>query len=461
MKIKDKWKSLKPDVKVGLVTTSIYFATTFGLPAYAIASSEEQPAKVLEPTNLEQITTFEQANTVYDEKLKEYTLDKELDYHECKDLLAISSKAKYLLDEKKPENIEKYFEVKDKVDNLSKQRVNLEQSLDKIKEPDNFFLDYLVEKRAEIKEKTAEQYPGILDKEGSELNITYPADIDLNDDSLKTLIKTIAKDVRTKLVVRYNDDILKGVANTNRDGLELKHIAKLLKVMETYEVKLKEAKKVGGTDVTLKSDIKKLKSEEDTIWKANLSEEDKQLFEWYLENNSDVLSKSRILLEYITYKHNADEYLEKFEDKNVYWSDSILAEVLRGRKEGYNDLEAALENDNRDMVQDSLNNYLKAEGLEAKVADLKNPSNLKFPFAWCIAFNGLILPIIRNIMVRKYVDRDADSEEYFGSVCAAGISWLVGGAITDGLHPLAYWARMASPLVIQPAFKIFGGKKDD
>ncbi|MBU4502788.1 MAG: hypothetical protein KKA79_09405, partial [Nanoarchaeota archaeon] len=345
-----------------------------------------------------------------------------------------------------------------KIDEISNQREILEQNLDKIKEPDNFFLDYLIEKKVEIKEKISAEYPGILDKSDSNLNITYPADIEINTANLQTLIKDTAKEINSKLMMRYNDSSLNGVANTSRDSLELKHIAKLIKVIEIYELKLISAKKVGGTDIALKNNIKKLKSEEETIWKSNLGAEEKKLFEEYLENNSDVLSKSRLFSEYVVYKHKADDYLEKFGDKNRYWSDSIFAEIRREMQEGYKDLDAFLDDDNKNLVQDSLNDYLKSEGLEAKVADMKNPSNLKFNLLWCLLGNALLFPIIRNFMVKKYVDDDPNGEDYFGSFTAAVGSWGVGCAITDGLHPLAYWVRMASPLVIQPVRKLLKGK---
>ena len=44
-------------------------------------------------------------------------------------------------------------------------------------------------------------------------------------------------------------------------------------------------------------------------------------------------------------------------------------------------------------------------------------------------------------------------DEHMLSVCAGGFNGLLGMGI-DGLHPLVYPARMLSPLLLQPIFKL-------
>ena len=73
---------------------------------------------------------------------------------------------------------------------------------------------------------------------------------------------------------------------------------------------------------------------------------------------------------------------------------------------------------------------------------------------------GWILPIVRNLIVKKYIKGDkADGEEMFFSGFGGAINGALGVFLIDGLHPLVFPARMLTPVVLQPLFKL-GRDKD-
>ena len=84
-----------------------------------------------------------------------------------------------------------------------------------------------------------------------------------------------------------------------------------------------------------------------------------------------------------------------------------------------------------------------------------NPAKIKVPW-WLGSFIiGGLAPALRNVLLKKYIVSNASGEEYAGAFFAGVGNGIVGGIALDGLFPGAFWVRMASPIVLQPAFKLF------
>lgn len=445
---------MKASTKAGLITTGLYAATSLALPAFAAVKEEPKEAPV-EVINLENVKTTKEADELFHIKIQEYSLDKKLSSGEVRNLHSILIKEKQLLDEGKFTINENYFKGKKETEPLVQERTKLEKELkqlEEIKEPDTFFLSYLSEKIGKIEDELNWRYPGILDKKNTKLNLSYPADMRL--ESSGSIFKEIARTVHHKISSRYNDNSLELISEKDSEKLTLRDVALLLECMESYKTKLENVQdslKVG----VLKERIDDLRSQENRIWQKILSNKEKEGIDSYVNSQSELNERLVKFSEYINFEDKSKEFIEKFDDYKKYWSFSLVAEEKLYKKAPV--LYTFLSKDNQRLSENSLNQYLKSEGLEAKVAELKNPRLCKFPAWWFILINGFSIPIVRNLLIRKYVGDDCDSA--YGWSTGAGFgNGFVGLLVTDGLHPAAFWIRMATPLAIQPIKRLLNIK---
>ncbi|MBU4502905.1 MAG: hypothetical protein KKA79_09995 [Nanoarchaeota archaeon] len=458
MKIYNKWKNLKPDVKVGLFSTAIYMATAFGLPAYAaVAQDSVKEEQLINKTDLSTILTLPQAEEVYKQKLTEYSTDKIIDHEEIKDLKSILEKEKQLFDSRKI-LLKNYSSTREKLAVNSKKIKRLERYLNFFKEPNNIFLNYLTHKKMGVEDMLSEKYPGIMDKDEIKMNVVYPADIKITNKEARNLIERVFEDVHVKISTEYNDNTLEDTYNIlEEEYLQIKDIILLLKVMDDYKNLLEDINVGKITKESLEKQIQDIKSQEVLEWEKVMTSEEKEDTESYLSLSSDLDEKIRMFSQFLTYNDKVDYFVENFGDMNRFWADSLISMESRDSKPEYREYKSFFRN-NKETIENSLNDYLKGEGLEATINDLKDPSKLKFHLALCLGINGFLLPMIRNLLIRKYVGFSGNvnytEDKYLASAGAAAISWGIGIILTDGLAPWAYWVRMGTPLVLQPAKKI-------
>jgi len=296
-------------------------------------------------------------------------------------------------------------------------------------------------------------YPGILDKTGTDLNISYPADMEIENITFQGLIKEISKDIDYKLNLEYDDKILETVSEKLKEDYTLRDVALLLKTIDVYETRLKKSGDLLKREL-FKKELKELKLQERNIWQKILGNEKKEDVDLYLKLQKDNAETSRRFSDYLAFEDTAKEFIKKFGDWNKYWSGSVLkTEIVRSKAPK---MYMMLNKKNQLSIEDAVNQYVKSTGLEAEVKTLKNPKLYKFPLWWCVLVNGFLAPIIRNMLVTKYMDTSSSLKPSYGFSFFLGMgNGSIGLALTDGLHPLAFWARMATPLVIQPAKRIF------
>ncbi|MBU4502337.1 MAG: hypothetical protein KKA79_07090, partial [Nanoarchaeota archaeon] len=121
MKMYRQFKGMNKKAKICLAGTILYTAATIALPVYASVKSEN--------TSLENLATSEQVKTVYDQKIKEYTADKELKQDEIRDLDKIISRGSELEDNEHfayRERINKrFYSLKEQLDVLTSGKEDL------------------------------------------------------------------------------------------------------------------------------------------------------------------------------------------------------------------------------------------------------------------------------------------------------------------------------------------------
>jgi len=447
MKWYKKWKRIGTRTKVALAGTALYAATLLSVPVYAAVKNE----KVTEPINLEQVTTPDQAEYLYKEKLNEYVLDKELDSGEIRNLNNILLKEQNLFDKQSPQ-VEKYTILKKKTSKISNELSDLEAQLKEFDNPNNMLLSYLYERREQVEDLWETEYPGVIKKKDLEFNVVYSSDTRIFGADLCKLIKETIKELNSRITIDYNDSSLSKLLD--QDIYEMKDVVKLLKVMKTYEAKLEKFNEGFIKKQELEQKIKELKLQKDIIWEKEMSLEQKNKIEAYINSHIEVSKRLSVFSDYTHFEDKAKKYAEKFGDRNGYWAWSVLAQAILEEKEGYEEATGFINNETKSTIEKSFNSYLKSQGLDARVKDLKNPRNFKFSLFWCALVNAFFFPLIRNILVKSYVG-PRNEDEYMMSMGGACISWGVGGVLTDGLHPMAYWVRMASPLYMQPLKKLF------
>ncbi|MBU4501231.1 MAG: hypothetical protein KKA79_01465, partial [Nanoarchaeota archaeon] len=75
--------------KLGILGATFYTATTLAAPIYATVEQNTKPNNQL---TLEQATTIEQIDSLYNQKLIDYTSDKVIEHSEIVDLKSIQEK---------------------------------------------------------------------------------------------------------------------------------------------------------------------------------------------------------------------------------------------------------------------------------------------------------------------------------------------------------------------------------
>ena len=446
MKLYKRMKGFGKSLGIGLAGAAFY-AASLAMPVHAEAKQEQ----VVPQTRLEQVITVKQAETLYQERLNEYSADKKLDSGEIGQLHGILVREKELLDGKKPV-IEKYFSTKKDLSVFPEKISKLEERLEHLGKSDNTFLGYLSEKKERIEDLLNEEYPGLLNKKDAQLNIVYSSDMEITDSELKYLIEETAKTLHSKLSLVYDDNVLKKVSETSIGSLDLKDVAKLLEVMQSFMLKLEGPNHIGITKEMLEKQIEDLTLQEKDLWQGVINVQEKEKVEGYIKTLSDIDRRLNMFSDYISFEGKVKDFVERFGDRNEYWSDSAFGITILKEKEGYK-ASANFLNNSKGTVEDRLNHYLESKGLDAKVKDLKNPVNPKFHVMWCLLVHGFFIPIVRNLLVRKYVGA-RDEDDYLIAAAAGLGSGALGTIFTDGLHPLAFWMRMGTPLVIQPLRKI-------
>jgi len=439
---------MRTSAKLGLVGTALY-AATLAAPVYAAVKQEVKP---VEPVNLEQITTIEQADNLYKEKITEYASDGLFKFDEFKNI--------YKIQNKRYDLIKKEKEILDEKYSISADIAKLDEKIDEYnnKLTDDGQVPVFDVVREKLESNILAYYKGLIQDKDSKWNVTYSAETILEPE-LNIIFKEIVSETDKILKNCYKDDMLDMVLN--KEEYKLRDILTIYAITERNDRFDKNREDYLRQKLTELEEKKKviLGSEKNIALKEKINRLDETLTHIsYGVGYIDV---------YFSYKKDIDQFEKKYGNFNKMFARSHVSNYLLEKKglrptggDRFNSLEHAEKEfrDQQKLVITYLDKYLKSENLEVKIEELGNPAKKRMPWWFGSFILGIGFPIVRNMLIKKYVrgKEMKDGFEYFLSSLAGLGNGLTGFFFLDGLHPLVYPTRMLlTPLVFQPAFKLF------
>ncbi|MCG2717987.1 MAG: hypothetical protein L6408_04035, partial [Nanoarchaeota archaeon] len=294
-------------------------------------------------------------------------------------------------------------------------------------------------------------------------NVTYSAESNLHPE-LSSVFKDLVIEADA-LMKKYNGGSKLGLL-LNKESYQLQDILAFYTIIEKQDyfdgvekeglsaklIKLREAK-MGILDSRENRDL------------FNKIEE----VSFDLKSNSDKLENFE---KYFSYRNLISRFEKEVGNFNNDWMHSFIKSTqIEGfglepsAKDRFNALE--LKEKEFDQIQEEaiseLQQYLNLIIFDNQLAfnlpaveDIGNPAAKKFPWwlgSWVI---GCGAPILRNLLIKGYTrgSNVNDEAEYVGSAMAGFGNGLAGLFFIDGLAPWVFPARMLSPLILQPAFKL-------
>ncbi|MBU4502785.1 MAG: hypothetical protein KKA79_09390 [Nanoarchaeota archaeon] len=432
--------------KLSLAGVVLYTTTSLALPVYVLAKQDN--AEELPLINLEQVTSVSQAENLYKEKIAEYSSDKELSSQEIRNLHSIVTKESQLM-KTTDISMTDYLSVKNKTERINTERQELEKELASFSEPNDLLRNYIMERRKKIETDWGKESPGILKKDNFEYNVTYSTDDKIVNEEINNFIRETVIELNIRLSADYNDKSLSDFGKN--DSFSFKSVLKILAIMKSYEEKLEKFNEGAVRIAEIDKRIEELKKAEYSAWAGAMTSEQKEDVETLIGVDSSLSGRARLFYDYILFEDKAKDFAENIVDRSKYWSYSLVRMSEEEDSEDYKEAYKFVNENSKASIESAINEYLKSEGLESKVAELKDPTNIKFGALITLAL-AIGAPILRNILIKTYVG-PRDEEEYLMSMGAGFCNGLFGMLIIDGLAPWVYPARMMSPLVLQPLRK--------
>ncbi|MCG2718688.1 MAG: hypothetical protein L6408_07640 [Nanoarchaeota archaeon] len=482
MKMYRQFKGMNKKAKICLAGTILYTAATIALPVYASVKSEN--------TSLENLATSEQVKTVYDQKIKEYTADKELKQDEIRDLDKIISRGSELEDNEHfayRERINKrFYSLKEQVDVLTSGKEDLlkpvydvdakltneknelkviEKNLEVEDNHRKVFDSHeqeIQDIRTEINRIVNIYYPGLLMKDNADYNVIYnPHErIDIKFSAeFRRLIQKRADPIFR--IVFHNNDL--DYFDDYRD-LRVRDILIFREIInEDYEVKF-DSKGYGfmmQNQLRVVSDIEQKKKQIKAELNPRLIDFNQKITD--LEKELVTVKNEREFKHFFQYRTEIfSSYMEALrkrqdfvEQKGIdcqdYWVTSFfLAEGKMERR--YNDKGYNFGNRIKNLEA-----VLARKGLkDIDVEDITNPTRARFPL-WAMLPLSIGLSVLRRTVLRAYVIKRKDDPVDVLEPIMLGI---MGPMILDALHPVVFPLRnIAVPFIEEPLRKVFGLSK--
>jgi len=487
MKLYKRLKGIKKSTKLGLVGAALY-ASTLALPANAEVKQE----KVAEPVNLESVTSIEENQMVYFDKLFEYSLDDKLNHMEIWYLYKIAEHGSSL-EEKADKQNKEYLDLQR--DKTIEQIVNLKYEKEYLEESVTEFIVKLKSARyrlAEInsnikKEATHKQiflnyeedikkirknldnliqtyYPGLIKGTNSDYhNLHYSANNKLVGNLENEIFPLIRKANKIFHLVFdsdeidqfWHEDIILQDIISFREVLKLpkkaivKYVpadyAKLkeeqIKLIESLEKKKPEFEiKANRKIQSLSSELIKLDKKSSSLTTAIFTTTDL--------SGAFFHSRLKSFADYLLALEKRKEFLEKYKiGMDKYWGPSLLLDLR---------VKFRINNDEYDFKSEvkTLENLLKSDTLGVDVEDIRNPTATKAPL-WLVWVGGTVFAGLRRLFIAPcIVRRKYDLMDLIEPLAIAG---FLGPYLLDGIHPFAYPLRLfAWPFVEEPIRKWAG-----
>lgn len=438
-------KRMRKSTKIGLATSAIYTAASFALPVFA--NTVEKP-EVIQPISLEGITTIEQVEDLYKQKLISYSEDKVIAYDELTNLHKLLVKEKDLREEADAEKNKADIEA---LESLKAKKAELLKKQSELNNAKSYHQEDTQRIIKDVEEKVFTYYPGLLGKEP--FKVIYSGIEEVKPRIAKDLVNIISE--ADELLSRlYHDDSLKPLLKEQTYTIS--------DVLVLYKALTKER------EVEFKD--KSIEKEKELIIKQ-IEEIDNELV-WikpYLDDNLIWLdNKIKLFEDYFNKKKEGDEFIERYGNINRYWTRALLLDdvVHMKRPEGVEKdgwfvsksvkkLDDKEERKNLEEYFVYLGNHYKLnELLDVKIEALKNPAKTGFP-NWITLPFGIMFPVVRSLLLAKYVRREIDE----GDIA----QWILGGFfgpfIIDAIHPYIFPIRMfITPFVEEPLRWVTGGR---
>lgn len=445
MKMYKKFKKLKPDVKVGLITMALY-ATTLAMPVYAAVEQELSPQKVVEHIVLDNVTTTDQIESLNKEKLAEYSADNLLELIELENIYKIQEKRVEMMKAENELLSVKYAEeYSSKLDDLEDNMAIVSSALANTRENSVF-----VDVRERLNNDILKYYPALINPE--EGNVSYSADKPVNPE-LKETLTDIIIEADCLLTEYYDDESFRVILD--KGNYDMNDLLVLYKLTDRKDYADKE--KVELLEDSYGDYRAQKKALIDNPERIVL--QDRIIL---LDSQAKSISKSLKPFEsYFEQQANVKAFEERFGNFNKQFSVSILKlhmmekeGMAHDRDRGIIQSSDKFEAFNEEAVS-NLETYFKAKGVHAEVDDLTNPADMPIG-----TIGGMLVclffPVIRNVLLKGYLKKQAYEGEYLLSGVAGIGNGMAGVFFLDGLHPLVLPARMLTPLVLQPIFKLTG-----
>ncbi|MCG2718536.1 MAG: hypothetical protein L6408_06870 [Nanoarchaeota archaeon] len=453
MKLYKKWKGMSKKAKISLVGTALYATTSLALPAYAAVKQDS----VLEvgPINLEQVLNVEQAELLFKEKINEYSEDKLLNNQELQNLYWIEKHKINLMQDKKAKIEEEYK------NNTEVATQHLEEKIKNYQTElgDTLNISVFADLRNKLDKEILTFYSALINTEKG--NVAYNADT-LIESKLNAPLKEVIKGVDNVLKQYYNMDIMGMLLGKEKYTIN--------DVLTVYNIMKDRAENYYKSDKEeLKDKIKSVKEDMGRIVNSDANKAIKDR----INGLEDNISVENYLLDkfcnYFAGKEDVKKFEEKYGNYNNHFSMGMIKTEILSNKglettKEWDPLDALyiaeknFESDNKKLIS-TLETRLSKLAPDVKVEELGNPAKMKIPM-WLGLVLGFVIPVARNLLIKSYVDGKDKSNIPYGFSAIAGFTNGTLGFLFDGLHPLIYPARLfATPLIIQPAKKIFLPKK--
>ncbi|MCG2717777.1 MAG: hypothetical protein L6408_02930, partial [Nanoarchaeota archaeon] len=310
-------------------------------------------------------------------------------------------------------------------------------------------INVLAETKTRLEEEIFVHYSALINDGNG--NITYSGET-LLESELNPLFKDIVVNADNLLKQYYKDTRLSVLLN--KEQFTLNNLVSVYNLIKDKKIIPDESRKKSLSD-----GIVSLQKKKEIIENSEHSKELKSKIQ-VLDNLID--SEQNFVENYETYakhKENMKEFEESHGNFNNEFFISIAKnDMLENKLKGYTFM-TTLHNHAKqyDHIENSakstLEEFVKQSGYDVSIEDIANPAKTRIPWGFGLIL-GILLPIIRNLAVRKYIaGKESNGVHYCITGCAGGFNAGLGVLLLDGLHPLVFPARMLTPLFFQPLFK--------
>lgn len=437
MRTYNKLRYTKKSVKIGLVSSAVYAASTLAIPTFADTVEKPEPT-IVQPVNLEQITTVEQAGNLYKEKLTEYVSDKKLNEEEIKNLTNILEQKREIL-KSEYNKLEGSLDLE--VYDIHKKIKQTEIRISELQEKKTYSPESFEKIKEDFDRQILSYYPSLIERNE---NIVYSSSERLDRESNDTMRELVRK-ADYYLQKHYSDKTLDPL--TRKWEFTLRDVVAFYKILHEGREPIKIAyEKIEEEKTKLEKKLEGLAKEYEKIEEQRMNLRS-QLYALVRES-AHVDSMIATNNNYLAIKAGIKEFKQEYGDLTRYMTFSITS-----LDKFHADAGCGLKK--RNEVAENIQSHLLEEGFpDVKIEGLEDPVKTMFPWPWWITvLFGAAFPLFRNLLTASFVRRKIDVLDATGPLFEV----MFGTVFLDGLHPLIFPLRVFGlPFIIEPIRALTG-----